>query len=201
MVRKLALAFAALASGCASLPQLPTLPLIHRDEVVATPSLQARIAEGVVLTLPQPPNYPDTRTIVQSGRAQYADHQGAFDAVLSLSPEHVEIVLAMAVGPRLATINWDSEGVREERALYAPNNVPVENILADIFMSVWPANAVAEALPDGLALTVAEDGARTVRRGEEVIVEITTDPANPARTMVRNAALGYEVSLFSQSQD
>jgi hypothetical protein len=201
MVRILSLVLATLASGCASLPKLPSFPLMRRDEIVAPDGVQARIAEGVVLTLPQPPNYPDERTIVQTGRAQYGDRQGAFDAVVSLSPDRVEIVLAMAGGPRLATIDWDAQGVREERAVFAPDSVPVENILADIFMTAWPSEAVAESLPDGLALAVSEGGVRTIRNGEDIIVEIAPDASNPARTVVRNAALGYEVTLITQSQD
>lgn len=199
-MRLLSAALAAtLASGCAS---LPTGALLHRHEAIAASSgVQARIAADAVLTLPAPPNYPGVRTIVQSGRAHYGDRDGAFDAVLSLSPERVEIVLAMAAGPRLATIDWDAHGVREERAVFAPDNVPVANILADIFVSTWPADAVAEALPEGLKLRVSEDGGRVISRGAETIVDITPDPAQPGRIVVRNAALGYQVTLITQSQD
>ena len=197
----LILGLSVLASGCASLR--------HRDvELTPTPApeaehvgLQVRIAEGVSLTLPEPPNYPETRTIVQTGRAQYGDQRGAFDAVLSLSPERVQIVIAMIAGPRLVTVDWDDAGVREDRAIYAPGSIPVENMLADIFMTTWPPDAVAAALPEGVTLTVGEDGARTIRRGDEIIVEIAQDPANTARTVVRNAALGYEVTLVTQSQE
>lgn len=197
-MRRLVIALAVAASGCALTGRdrdpLPT-PIAENS------GMQVQIAQGVMLTLPEPPNYPETRTIVQTGRAQYGDTRGAFDAVLSLSPERVEIVLAMVGGPRLVTIDWDEAGVREERAVFAPDSIPVENILADIFMATWPADAVTAALPDGVGLTVGDDGARTIRRGDDVLIEIACDPANAARTVVRNASLGYEVTLITQSQE
>lgn len=185
MVRALTLALAALAAGCASTAD------------VAQPS--AGIAAGVVLTLPTPPAYPDTRTILQTGYARYGDHNGAFEAVLSLGPDRTEIVMTMLGGPRLATIVWDGAGVRAERSAFAPDNVPVENILVDIFISVWPAALVEAALPEGLTLTVDEAGQRTVRRGEDVLVTVTPAPEDAARVSVRNYALGYEVVIVSQS--
>jgi len=185
MVRALTLALLALASGCASTAD------------VATPS--AHIAEGVVLTLPLPPAYPDTRTILQTGYARYGDHDGAFEAVLSLAPERTEIVMTMLGGPRLATIVWDSVGVRAERSAFAPDNVPVENILVDIFITVWPPALVEAALPEGLVLTVNEAGQRTIRRGDEVLMTVTPDPEDAARVSIRNNALGYEVVIVSQS--
>jgi hypothetical protein len=201
MVRGLILGLTVLASGCASLGR-------HHDDIAPAPApaeaervgMQVQIADGVLLTLPAPPNFPETRTIVQTGRAQYGDQRGAFDAVLSLSPERVEIVIAMIAGPRLVTVEWDAAGVREERAIYAPASIPVENMLADIFLTTWPPDAVAAALPEGVELTVGEDGVRTIRRGEEVIIQITPD-STTARTVVRNAALGYEVALVTQSQE
>jgi hypothetical protein len=184
-VRGLALLLAALASGCALGPDGPT----------------ARIADDVALTLPTPPDYPEQRTIVQTGRARYGELQAAFEAVISLAPERTEIVLAVVSGPRLATIVWDEEGVREDRTLFAPVGVPVENILADIFVAVWPAEAVEDSLPDGVSLTVDENGTRTIGRDGVVIMTVAPDAADASRTLVRNDAFGYEVAIVSQTLD
>jgi hypothetical protein len=161
----------------------------------------ARIAADTVLTLPLPPGYPETRTIVQTGRAQHGDRQASFESVLSLGPERTEIVLMMPIGPRLATIVWDETGIHEDRSVFAPDSVPVENILADIFLSVWPAEAVAESLPEGVSLIVDEAGVRTIRRGEALLVTVTPDPVDTARTVVRNESLGYEVAIIRQSDE
>lgn len=184
MARALILALCALAASCASTP--------------AAAPLQARIASDVLLTLPLPPGYPDTRVIQQIGQGRYGEHESAFEAVLSLAPARVEIVLTMLGGPRLATITWDEAGIREARSPFAPDEVPVQNILADVFVSMWPAEAVAHALPEGVRLSVEEDGARTVSRGDEVLVSVIPDAENPARSVVRNALFGYEVIIVNQ---
>lgn len=160
--------------------------------------IRARIAEDTVLTLPATPTYPETRTFSQVVRARYGDRDAAFESVLSLSPEQATIVITILGGPRLATVHWDESGIREERTLLAPGGVPVENILADIFLVQWPADVVAEALPEGVELVVGAEGERVIRRGETVIVEISRDPADARRTVVRNLAFGYEVTLISQ---
>lgn len=187
MVRALVLVAAVLAAACS-----------HRPEPSDDGHLRAHIAEDVVLTLPTPPAFPETRTLRQVVRAHYGERQAAFESVLSLSPETATVVITMIGGPRVATLTWDRAGVHEERTVLAPGGVPVENILADIFLTVWPAEAVMEALPEGVELISGENGARLVRRGEEVLVEITPDPGDPTRTVVRNFAFGYEVTITSQ---
>jgi hypothetical protein len=184
MVRTLVLASVALLAACASQPD-------------ASPA-RALIAPDVALTLPTPPAYPETRTIMQTARAKYGPTEAAFEAVVSLSPEQAEIVIAILGGPRLATISWDETGVHEERTPIAPPQVPTANILADLFVALWPLEAVAAALPEGV--TVAEaDGVRTISQGGTAIMIVTPDSTNPARSVVRNEAFGYEVRVVSQN--
>lgn len=187
MVSRLVLLAALLAAACGSAP-----------DPAPDGRVRARIAEDIVLTLPAAPDYPETRTLSHVVRARHGGVDGAFEAVLSLSPSQATIVITVLGGPRLATVYWDESGVREERTLLAPAGVPVENILADIFLVQWPAEVVAEALPEGVELVVGEDGGRVIRRGETVIVEISRDPSDARRTVVRNLAFGYEVTLISQ---
>jgi hypothetical protein len=215
-------ALAALAAGCVSTPDAASshtqfaadatdarcgrvgrlvslLPLVDRCAVKPDAAPKARLAKDVTFDLPTPPAYPEATTIVQTGRARYGDHQAAFEAVLSLAPERAEIVLTMLGGPRLSTITWDETGIYEDRTLFAPRDVPVENIVADIFFTVWPAETVASALPPGLTLTVDEDGSRTIWRDGEMLVSSTPTAGGDDRTVVRNIAYGYEVALVSQS--
>jgi hypothetical protein len=196
----LVLPLAALASGCAILPDSWTpswLPFSGKSSP-SDEGLRAFIADDVMLELPTPPGYPEERTIVQTGRAQFGERNAAFEAVLQLGPERTEIVLMMPAGPRLSTIVWDATGVHEDRAPFVPDGMPVENILADIFVTVWPEDMVAGTLPEGVTLEVGADGARTIRRGDEIILTIGPDPADPSRFVVRNEALGYEVAMVRQ---
>ncbi len=201
----LALPLAALASGCALLPDAWTpswLPFSGDKNAAAKPDgLRAEIADDLTLVLPTPPGYPEERTIIQTGRAQFGDRRMAFEAVLVLGPERTEMVLMMPAGPRLSTIVWDATGVHEDRAPFVPDSLPVENILADIFITVWPEAAVAGTLPEGVTMDVAENGTRTIRRGDEVILTVGPDPADPTRFVVRNEAIGYEVAMTRQEEE
>lgn len=179
---------AALAASCVSRPDLD-----------AEGRLRAHIAEDIALTLPMPPGYPETITAAQIVQAQYGEAGGVFEAVLSLSPEQAVIVVTAVGGPRLATVTWDADGVREERTVLAPGGVPVENLLADIFMVRWPEAAVADALPEGVSVVSGEDGSRRIVSDGETIVEIIPDAANPGRTLVRNLSFGYEVTIIDQA--
>lgn len=206
MVRAyVALPLAALASGCALLPDAWTpswLPFSGNKNATAVPEgLRAEIADDLTLVLPTPPGYPEERTIIQTGRAQFGERRAAFEAVLALGAERTEIVLMMPAGPRLSTIVWDATGVHEDRAPFVPDSLPVENILADIFVTVWPEASVAGTLPEGVTMDVAADGGRTIRRGDQIILTVGPDAADPSRFVVRNEAIGYEVVMTRQEEE
>lgn len=160
----------------------------------------ARISESTQIILPRPPGYPQTRNMVQTIRVQYAEKRAAFEAALSLSPEVVEIVVTAPSGPRLATITWTSEGIKEDRTLLAPEGIPVENILADVFILLWPRAALVAALPPDADVRDGADGSRTVSRAGTPIVEIKPDATDRTRRTLRNLAFHYELTIVDAAQ-
>lgn len=155
----------------------------------------ARISETTRITLPRPPGYPQKRNLVQTIRVQYADKRAAFEAALSLSQDVVEIVVTAPSGPRLATITWTGSGIKEDRTLLAPEGIPVENILADVFILLWPRAALVAALPPDAEVRDGPDGSRTVSRAGAPIVEVKTDPGDRTRRSLRNLAFQYELTI------
>jgi hypothetical protein len=95
-------------------------------------------------------------------------------------------------------VRWTEAGVETDRTVFTPPDLAPENIIADIFIAFWPADMVREILPDGVTLDVAEDGGRTVRQGETVILTILQDAENPQRLVVRNEPLNYDLTIDSQ---
>lgn len=197
MVRALIVALAAAVAACSANPIPSVVPFIGRDPPL-TPQPRAELAPGLTLALPTPPGFPETRTMQQTVRAHYGERSAVVECLLSLSPEEVIVVLTAVSGPRLATVTWNANGVRSEVLPIAPG-IPAENIVADMFISIWPAEVVRSALPQGVELVEGEHGARTIRQGEAAILEVTPDPADPNRIMVRNLALGYEVAIVSRT--
>ena len=99
----------------------------------------------------------------------------------------------------MATITWNATGVDIDRTVLAPPGVPVENILSDMFISLWPPEVVQASLPHNVMLSVDDDGGRTLRRGDEVLLEVRPDPADATRVVVRNHAFDYEITVVSQA--
>lgn len=176
-------------AGCTSLSSFDA------GLVGQTPLHVARISETTRITLPRPPGYPQKRNLLQTIRVRYADKRAAFEAALSLSPDVVEIVVTAPSGPRLATITWTSTGIKEDRTLLAPEGVPVENILADVFILLWPRPALVLALPPDAEVRDGADSSRTISRAGTLIVEVKPDPHDKSRRTLRNSAFNYELTI------
>lgn len=159
---------------------------------------RANIARDVTVELPVLPSYPETVTYSQVLRARYGWRSATLETVLSLSPETVEAVLTVPGGPRVATVRWNGEGVTVDRTVFTPPDLAPENMMADLFIAYWPEEQVRGILPRGVELVVAENGARTLRQGETVILQITPDAETPNRLSIKNELLNYELTLDTQ---
>lgn len=186
------LACALCLSACAGAPWVEQIERARQDA-----RLTARLGDGVELRLPTPPGYPEARTLSQIIRFDYGSRSGVIEATLALTPERADIVLTAPAGPRLATIAWTRNGVDVDRTVLAPLDLPVENILADVFVLLWPREAVAQALPAACAVGDADDGGRTLACGGAPLVRIEPDPRDPGGRILRNRALGYVLSISS----
>ncbi len=162
---------------------------------------RANIARDITVELPVLPGYPEARTYSQVLRARYGWRSATLETVLSLGAEAVEIVLTVPGGPRVATVRWNEAGVSVDRTVFTPPDLAPENMMADIFIAFWPERMVREILPEGVVLDVADDGARTIRRGDAVILTISPDAENTQRLVVRNEGLNYELTIDSQAME
>jgi hypothetical protein len=194
------LALAVAIAACSSIPAIPDISVLvpfvggRSDEPAAG---TAMIAPDVAITLPVPPGYPDTAVASQVVRARRGERTETFEAIVSLSPERVEVVVTAPAGPRLATIVWTAEGIAESRTPLAPEGIGGTNVLADLFLTRWPAPAVAAALPKGVS--VRDDLAgRTIESSQGTLVEVRQDAQNPRRVLLHNRALGYDLSIVSR---
>lgn len=158
-----------------------------------------QIAPGASLELPLPPGYPQARTLHQLIRAQYGARRGVFEAVVSLAPRRVDVLLIAPGGPRLASLAWDEKAITRERAGMFASAAPPENILGDLFLCFWPRASVQSSLPAGLEVVDGANGARTITRGGEPIIEISTDPSDAQVLHLRNLAFGYQLRIETAS--
>lgn len=171
-----------------------------RPAPVATSPGTAVIGHGASLVLPRPPGYPGRKSLTQTVIADARGRRMAFDAVLDLSPEAVEMAIAAPSGPRLVEISWNTEGVSPLDPKVAPKGLRSENLLADVFMTLWPKAQVESALrPAGEVRDLPDGSGRTILVGGVPRVKIVTVPADGGgtRTNVRNLDFHYSLTLIS----
>jgi hypothetical protein len=131
-----ALLLAALAlSGCAGAPPAP-----------------ARLG----LKLP-PQALGDTISVQQHLTVQRGGRTDELDAAVEASPESVDLV-GLGFGQRVLSLHYDGKELTSWRHPMLPAQVRAEDVLEDLQLTLWPAEAIARALPAGW--TLEEKGLR-----------------------------------------
>ncbi len=157
------------------------------------------LGKGLEMRLPASPGYPGHLTASQTVVGNYGERKGAFQAVLDLSPDRAQVVLTAVSGPRILGITWTFAGIIEDRTPLAPENLKGINVLGDIFVSLWPVEAVQRAMPEGVKVSV-EGKVRRVKTADRIIEEIETteDDGATMRQELRNLDLGYQLTIITE---
>lgn len=158
------------------------------------------IGRDIQLSLPTPPGYPEPISLFQTATGRKDHRKVAFQAALELSPDRVDVVILAPAGPRVLSILWTGEGVVEDRSLMAPDGLTGLNILADIFVSLWPLEAVEAALPAGVTVS-EEGGARRIASDGRVVLEVVSGPPGSAQQVLRNLDFGYEMTIQTEADE
>jgi hypothetical protein len=157
------------------------------------------LGRDAMLVLPASPGYPGVLNATQRVIGQYGERRAAFDAALALSPDRVLVVLTSSGGPRILSLTWTASGITENRTPLAPEDLNGLSVLGDIFLSLWPADAVQAALPADA--TIQEEGTtRRIVSGNRVVAEIETIERNTSgmRQRFRNLDLGYALTIITE---
>ncbi|WGM40549.1 DUF3261 domain-containing protein [Caulobacter sp. NIBR1757] len=157
--------------------------------------------DRVYLTLPLPPAYPGEKEMAQSIVAQYGPRKVAFDALVSLSPQKVTVIVTAPAGPRVAQIDWDATGVRTKTDGAPPPGFRGENVLADLVMTSWPRTALEKALGGRLEVWDYPDGHRKLVRDRELVVDIppaVRDADGSSKRTLTNHDFGYTLTIVSR---
>jgi hypothetical protein len=79
------------------------------------------------------------------------------DVALEVDPQQLQMV-GLAFGQRVLKLTYDGQKVHTWRHLLLPPQVRAEDILEDVQLTLWPAEAIRQALPAGWS--IEEDGLR-----------------------------------------
>jgi hypothetical protein len=203
---------AMMTAGCAT-PALPRLswpmtlpwpsarqePLIPIAPLEAVSPRDVFFGRDVKLTLPLRPGYPGPFEASQTVVARHEGRTVAFQAALAFSEAEARVTLVAPSGPRILSLAWTEDGITEERTMLAPDQLRGVDVLADIFLCLWPAEMVRTALGSGAAIDVT-GAVRTIRTADRVVAEISEEPLaeGATRHVLRNLDRGYSLTIVTQ---
>jgi hypothetical protein len=179
-VRAAALASAALfLAGCAASAPRP-----------------ASVAAGLPLLAPA--TLGESRTVQQVLHVAFGDRDATLNAVLSLTPEKLQVVGLNAVGLRLFTVEYAGGELKSERAPGLPAEVDPARVLSDLQLAFWPLSALQAATRD-TAYEIIEPYARArrLKRNGRLIAEVHYADDRPwsGRVWLSNFEHGYSLAV------
>lgn len=169
---------AALLAGCATAP--PPAPAGARLHLRLAPA-----ALGRSLSLQQ------HLSVEREGRTDQ------LDTALEIDAERVDLV-GLAFGQRVMSLHYDGRELQVWRHFMLPKQVQGDDVLQDVQLTLWPADAIKKALPAGWELRESE-GQRTLLLDGETIVVIDYPDRKPWGGKVILTNLRYRYRLTIQS--
>lgn len=117
------------------------------------------------------------------------------DVALQVEPDAIDVV-GLAFGQRVLTLRYDGKELTSWRHVMLPSQVRAEDVLEDMQLTLWPADAIAAALPPGWR--VAEQGRRrTLYLADEPIMEIaySGNPRWSGTVVLENLRYHYKLTI------
>jgi hypothetical protein len=117
------------------------------------------------------------------------------DVALQVEPDAIDVV-GLAFGQRVLTLHYDGKELTSWRHIMLPSQVRAEDVLEDMQLTLWPADAIAAALPAGWR--VAEQGSkRTLYLADEPVMEIvySGNPRWSGTVVLENLRYHYKLTI------
>lgn len=118
-----------------------------------------------------PAAFPQSISLQQHVEVAQGGKSVDFEAVLDVTPEAVTLV-GLAFNQRVFTLKYDGVKLQESRSKMLPREVQAGDVLSDLQIALWPADAVRSALPVGWTLKDSE-GQRVLSQSDTARTTIT----------------------------
>jgi hypothetical protein len=163
------------------------------------PQDQAFIAPGLSIAVPGPEAIGKEVLISQTVTAQFRGESYVMQGYLNLGPTSLELAALDGFGRRLFTISWRGNAFDYQPTPAMPSELRPANMLADIALIYWPADALRPVLaPAGATLTETAASRSISFGGREVIhIDYETGIGWTGHTAYRNLAFGYSLDIRS----
>jgi hypothetical protein len=119
------------------------------------------------------------------------------DAALEVDAAELNLV-GLALGQRVLTLHYDGRTLQSWRHPMLPAQVRSEDVLEDLQLTLWPADAIRRALPagwhieeDGLTRTLLKDGTPVT------VIRYDAEPRWSGKVELANLRYGYRLTIQS----
>ncbi|MDR9837407.1 DUF3261 domain-containing protein [Herbaspirillum huttiense] len=119
------------------------------------------------------------------------------DTALEIDASHVDLV-GLAFGQRVMSLHYDGKQLQVWRHPMLPSQVQGEDVLQDVQLTLWPADAIRQALPEGWELREAQAQRTLLLHGETIAVIDYPDQRRWGGKVILNN-LRYHYKLTIQS--
>ncbi|EIJ46050.1 hypothetical protein GWL_30780 [Herbaspirillum sp. GW103] len=119
------------------------------------------------------------------------------DTALEIDAGHVDLV-GLAFGQRVMSLHYDGQRLQVWRHALLPSQVQGEDVLQDVQLTLWPTEAIRQALPEGWELREAQAQRTLLLHGETIAVIDYPDQRRWGGKVILNN-LRYHYKLTIQS--
>jgi len=180
--RRLGTLLAALVlAGCAAAPSAPPPARLGLKLAPATLGSSVSLQQHL--------------TVERNGRTDQ------LDAALEIDPQQFNMV-GLAFGQRVLTLHYDGVTLQSWRHPMLPSQVRAEDVLEDTQLTLWPVDAIRQALPAGWE--IRQQGLRRTLslQGEPVmVIDYSTALPWGGKIELTNLRYHYHLTIESVSDD
>lgn len=123
------------------------------------------------------------------------------DVALQVEPDAIDMV-GLAFGQRVLTLRYDGKELTSWRHALLPSQVKADDVLEDMQLTLWPAAAIAQALPAGWRID--EQGMhRTLYLGAEpvMLIDYSAQPRWSGTVVLQNLRYHYRLTIQFAAPD
>jgi Protein of unknown function (DUF3261) len=139
----------------------------------------------------------ETISVQQRLNVQGQGHDRELDTALEVDPGRVDLI-GLAFGQKVFSLHYDGKALRSWRHPMWPAQLRDEDVLEDLQLTLWPVDAIRQALPAGWR--IEESGLRrTILQNNLPMMVIDYSGSPPWSGKVEAANLQFHYRLMIQS--
>ena len=119
------------------------------------------------------------------------------DAALEVDPDRLDMV-GLLLGQRILTLHYDGRQLQSWRHPLVPEQLRGEDILEDLQLTLWPADAIRQALPSGWR--IEESGRRRtlfLDGAPVMVIDYSGEPRWSGKIELANLRYQYRLTIES----